>query len=190
MPNLKMRESNATTAVLTSESSPLLKTPEIIAYGSDVSSLSSDGSILNAAIGPDDDVETADPTELACDTAKELPGRRHVAKTIAILLIGILVAEIDGSIVMATHPLIASEFNDLANSTWLITGFALAGAVTQPLVRPSCLSTGMPADALTTVRETQRHIWQESRHHRRIRNLCDRLRNSVSPSRVRINACK
>lgn len=35
---------------------------------------------------------------------------------------------------MATHPLIASEFNDLANSTWLITGFALAGAVTQPLV--------------------------------------------------------
>ncbi|KAB5578076.1 major facilitator superfamily domain-containing protein [Coniochaeta sp. 2T2.1] len=46
---------------------------------------------------------------------------------------GILVAEIDGSIVMATHPLIASEFDDLSNSTWLITGFQLAGAVTQPL---------------------------------------------------------
>ena len=55
-------------------------------------------------------------------------------------------AEIDGSIVMATHPLIASEFNDLGNSTWLITGFALAGAVTQPLVRLPMLRRGTCAD--------------------------------------------
>jgi MFS family permease len=54
------------------------------------------------------------------------------------------VAEIDGSIVMATHPLIASEFNDLSNSTWLITAFALAGAVTQPLVRHCGASHAVP----------------------------------------------
>lgn len=59
-------------------------------------------------------------------------------------------AEIDGSIVMATHPLIASEFNDLGNSTWLITGFALAGAVTQPLVRPTMLRRGTCADGLSS----------------------------------------
>jgi len=36
---------------------------------------------------------------------------------------------------LATHPTIASEFNNLTNSTWLITSFALAGAATQTLVR-------------------------------------------------------
>lgn len=40
----------------------------------------------------------------------------------------------DGSILLATHPIIASEFNDLGNSSWLITSFTLAGAATQTLV--------------------------------------------------------
>ena len=34
-----------------------------------------------------------------------------------------------------TYPVIASEFNDLKNATWLVTSFALAGAATQTLVR-------------------------------------------------------
>lgn len=34
---------------------------------------------------------------------------------------------------LATHPAIASEFNDLKDSPWLITSFALAGAATQTL---------------------------------------------------------
>lgn len=33
----------------------------------------------------------------------------------------------------ATHPTIASGFNNLTNSTWLVTSFALAGAATQAL---------------------------------------------------------
>ncbi|KAL2179355.1 major facilitator superfamily domain-containing protein [Thermothelomyces heterothallicus CBS 202.75] len=45
----------------------------------------------------------------------------------------IFVAHADGSILLATHPVIASEFNDLENSSWLITSFALAGAATQTL---------------------------------------------------------
>jgi hypothetical protein len=52
---------------------------------------------------------------------------------------GIFVAHADGSILLATHPIIASEFNDLENSSWLITGFALAGAATQTLVSCSQL---------------------------------------------------
>jgi hypothetical protein len=47
---------------------------------------------------------------------------------------GIFVANADGSMLLATHATIASEFNDLTNSTWLITSFALAGAATQTLV--------------------------------------------------------
>jgi hypothetical protein len=35
---------------------------------------------------------------------------------------------------MATHPIIASEFNALRDSTWLLTSFGLAGAAMQPLV--------------------------------------------------------
>ena len=48
--------------------------------------------------------------------------------------VGIFVANADGSILLATHATIASDFNDLGNSTWLITSFALAGAATQTLV--------------------------------------------------------
>ncbi|KAL2151481.1 hypothetical protein VTH82DRAFT_6579 [Thermothelomyces myriococcoides] len=57
----------------------------------------------------------------------------HVARIISVLLIGIFVAHADGSILLATHPVIASEFNDLENSSWLITSFSLAGAATQTL---------------------------------------------------------
>ncbi|KAK4201707.1 putative multidrug resistance protein [Triangularia verruculosa] len=59
--------------------------------------------------------------------------RAQVARIISVLLIGIFVAHCDGSILLATHSNIASEFNDLGNSTWLITSFAIAGAATQTL---------------------------------------------------------
>lgn len=50
------------------------------------------------------------------------------------LHIGIFVAQIDGSILMANHSTIASEFDALKSSSWLITSFTLAGAATQTLV--------------------------------------------------------
>lgn len=34
---------------------------------------------------------------------------------------------------MATHPVIASEFGDLEDSSWLFISFMLAGAATQSL---------------------------------------------------------
>ncbi|OTB13597.1 hypothetical protein K445DRAFT_64214, partial [Daldinia sp. EC12] len=50
-----------------------------------------------------------------------------------ILVIGVFTGNADGSLVIATHPVIASEFNDLENSTWLFISFLLAGAATQSL---------------------------------------------------------
>ncbi|KAK3989764.1 major facilitator superfamily domain-containing protein [Cladorrhinum sp. PSN332] len=59
--------------------------------------------------------------------------RSQVVRIISVLLIGIFVAHTDGSILLATHSNIASEFNALEDSTWLITSFALAGAATQTI---------------------------------------------------------
>ncbi|KAK0750096.1 major facilitator superfamily domain-containing protein [Schizothecium vesticola] len=62
-------------------------------------------------------------------------GHGMLVKVLSVLMIasGIFVAQIDGSILLATYPVIASEFNDLKNATWLVTSFALAGAATQTL---------------------------------------------------------
>ncbi|KAK2044717.1 major facilitator superfamily transporter [Colletotrichum somersetense] len=56
-----------------------------------------------------------------------------VIKIVAILLVGTFTANADSSLVMATHPTIASEFDDLEDSSWLFVSFALAGAATQTL---------------------------------------------------------
>ncbi|KZL78981.1 major facilitator superfamily transporter [Colletotrichum incanum] len=65
-------------------------------------------------------------------TGKGLP-TAAVIKIVAILLVGTFTANADGSLVMATHPTIASEFDDLENSSWLVVAFELAGAATQTL---------------------------------------------------------
>ena len=46
---------------------------------------------------------------------------------------GGFISNADGSLLMATHPVIASEFNALDDSSWLLTSFALASASTLPL---------------------------------------------------------
>ena len=50
-----------------------------------------------------------------------------------IMTLGGFVSNADGSLLLATHPIIASEFNALSDSSWLITSFGLALAATQPL---------------------------------------------------------
>lgn len=71
----------------------------------------------------------------------------NVVKIISVMLLGIFVAQIDGSILMATHTIIASEFNALKDSSWLIISFSLAGAATQTLVRDAtgCVTVSMRA---------------------------------------------
>ncbi|KAK3496466.1 major facilitator superfamily domain-containing protein [Neurospora crassa] len=57
----------------------------------------------------------------------------NVIKIIFVMLLGIFLAQTDTSILMATHAIIASEFNALKDSSWLIISFYLAGAATQTL---------------------------------------------------------
>lgn len=52
----------------------------------------------------------------------------------ALLNAGVFIFHADSSLVLATHPTIASEFNALDSSSWLFTAFALAGAATQNTV--------------------------------------------------------
>ncbi|KAF7553459.1 hypothetical protein G7Z17_g3617 [Cylindrodendrum hubeiense] len=57
----------------------------------------------------------------------------YIARVVAALLIGVFTSSIDASLVLATHPVIASEFGDLEDSSWLFISFMLAGAATQSL---------------------------------------------------------
>ena len=46
---------------------------------------------------------------------------------------GGFISNADGSLLLATHPVIASEFNALDDSSWLLTSFAIALAAVMPL---------------------------------------------------------
>ena len=48
--------------------------------------------------------------------------------------IGIMLAYADTSLVWATHETVASHFDNLANSSWIMTSFAIGYCVTLPLV--------------------------------------------------------
>ncbi|KAH7390577.1 major facilitator superfamily domain-containing protein [Pyrenochaeta sp. MPI-SDFR-AT-0127] len=56
-----------------------------------------------------------------------------VCRMVCVLLIGSFISNADGSLLLATHPIIASEFDALHDSSWLLTSFALTQAATQPL---------------------------------------------------------
>jgi MFS family permease len=74
--------------------------------------------------------------ETTIDTAVLIPTDTtpvSVGRIVAVLLIGSFISSADGSLLYATHPIIASEFNALHDSSWLIASFALAQAVSQPL---------------------------------------------------------
>ncbi|KAL5313521.1 hypothetical protein ACEPPN_017941 [Leptodophora sp. 'Broadleaf-Isolate-01'] len=58
---------------------------------------------------------------------------RNVAGVILILLIGVFIANADGSLVLATSGTISSEFNDLEGAGWLITSYTLAIGLGQSL---------------------------------------------------------
>jgi MFS family permease len=76
-----------------------------------------------------DEEETIDaPSGTKADVASIAVGR-----IVCVLLLGSFISNADGSLLFATHPIIASEFDALHDSSWLIASFALAQAVTQPL---------------------------------------------------------
>ncbi|EXM26204.1 Major facilitator superfamily [Fusarium oxysporum f. sp. vasinfectum] len=56
-----------------------------------------------------------------------------IARVVVALLIGIFTSNADGSLVLATHPVIASEFGRLQDSSWLFISFMLASAASQTI---------------------------------------------------------
>ncbi|KAM0321785.1 hypothetical protein ACHAQA_009881 [Verticillium albo-atrum] len=111
------------------ERTPLL--PSSSSVASSITDSSSDSSDEDASIGPRD--EEATPPQKDADVPPTTTPRAAVLRIVAILLVGTFTSNADGSLVLATHPTIASEFNDLEDSSWLFTAFALAGASTQAI---------------------------------------------------------
>lgn len=76
-----------------------------------------------------------EPVVVTPDGKKSDWAHASILKAIGILVIGVFTSNADGSLVLATHSTIASEFNSLEASPWLMTAFALAGASFQNIVR-------------------------------------------------------
>ena len=53
---------------------------------------------------------------------------------VLLIVPGVFIAQLDTSFVLATHSNIASDFGQLANSSWLVTSYALAMCAVQPIV--------------------------------------------------------
>ncbi|KAF7942589.1 uncharacterized protein EAE97_006043 [Botrytis byssoidea] len=101
------------------ESTPLLldaKTPEVTSYNK---------SFIHS------DEESTIYTIPLVDPSPE--SSRNIAGVISILLLGVFIANADGSLVLATSGTISSEFNDLGNAGWLISSYMLAMCATQSL---------------------------------------------------------
>jgi hypothetical protein len=67
----------------------------------------------------------------------QLVPRTTFASVLALLLIGVFVANADTSLVLATYGEISSEFEALESSSWLLTGYMLSMCGAQPLVSHS-----------------------------------------------------
>ncbi|KAI2468771.1 MFS general substrate transporter [Annulohypoxylon bovei var. microspora] len=80
-----------------------------------------------------DEEEQREPRTTSDGSAQQSYSNGFIAKVVIALLVGVFASSADGSLVIATHPIIASEFNDLENSSWLFISFLLAGAATQSL---------------------------------------------------------
>jgi hypothetical protein len=103
------------------EQTPLLSPPPIA-----VETLDQEDEIV------EDDISTSEVDNVWNPRSSSLAS---VTFTISLLLLGVFVANAEGSIVLAAYGQIASEFNDLDNASWLVTSYVLAMSVSQPIVR-------------------------------------------------------
>src|SRR4051812_30206872 len=119
------------------ERTPLLSPPTTASAGSNLGVLSSDASdnlINDRPRSAHSKTLLDEETRLDAPSSAELNTTPvSVGRIVSVLLIGSLISNADGSLLFATHPIIASEFNALHDSSWLMTSFALAQAATQPL---------------------------------------------------------
>ncbi|KPI41291.1 Vacuolar membrane amino acid uptake transporter fnx2 [Cyphellophora attinorum] len=67
------------------------------------------------------------------DSGSSKPSTFSIWATVPILLLGVFVANADGSLVIASSQHIASEFEQLSQASWLVTSYVLAQCAAQPL---------------------------------------------------------
>ncbi|KAJ8108073.1 hypothetical protein OPT61_g8425 [Boeremia exigua] len=124
-------------SIASNERTPLLSHPSDTSSANSLSLSSSDAS--NQI--PDRDLPSL-CNEPLLDEEARLESRSEAPLTViptsvghivSVLLIGTFVSNADSSLLFATHAIIASEFNALHDSSWLLTSFALAQAATLPL---------------------------------------------------------
>ncbi|KAF8867335.1 MFS general substrate transporter [Acephala macrosclerotiorum] len=60
--------------------------------------------------------------------------RKDTAATISLLLVGVFVANVDSSLVLATNSAISSSFSQLQSASWLTTSYVMATCAAQPIV--------------------------------------------------------
>ncbi|EME79349.1 uncharacterized protein MYCFIDRAFT_190289 [Pseudocercospora fijiensis CIRAD86] len=98
------------------------------------------------------------------ENAPLLPGADARASTgiyatISCMLLGVFLANVDASLVLATYGQVASTFGDLENGSWILSSFILAQCVAQPLYgkladvygRKACLQASYVLFALGTL---------------------------------------
>ncbi|EWC47309.1 hypothetical protein DRE_03428 [Drechslerella stenobrocha 248] len=103
----------------------------------DTESISSDGSLqysTSSLLNAEDEAlllgrRPSDTKTAATDTT----GQDAPARIIAVLLLGVFIANGDGSFVLATNGVISSEFGRLGDASWLVTGYMLSMCAMQPL---------------------------------------------------------
>ncbi|KAI1810241.1 major facilitator superfamily transporter [Poronia punctata] len=84
------------------------------------------------------DAESAHDSDASSEAGESGHSRLFVAQVVGALLIGVFTSNVDGSLVLATHPVISSEFGNLEDSSWLFISFWLAGSATQSLYGKIC----------------------------------------------------
>jgi MFS family permease len=92
-----------------------------------------DDSNQNIETPTKDDSQPLEDEESTLIASKAASTPASIGRIVCVLLIGSFISSADGSLLYATHSIIASEFNALHDSTWLIASFALAQAVSQPM---------------------------------------------------------
>jgi MFS family permease len=60
--------------------------------------------------------------------------KEGTAATISLLLIGVFIANVDSSLVLATNSAISSSFSQLRSASWLTTSYVMATCSAQPIV--------------------------------------------------------
>ncbi|KAF3016166.1 hypothetical protein E8E14_009600 [Neopestalotiopsis sp. 37M] len=132
--NTTVASSESSQTMIPSETSSLLGSKSIDGGDGEVQKY---GSVAAEEARQKDPESGVTPREAAASSDEQGHGRRYsnafIARTVVALLIGTFTTNADGSLVLATHPVIGSEFNDLENSSWLFIGFMLAGLATQSL---------------------------------------------------------